>query len=335
MSQTIGYPSEYTKLNEYIIDANGIQTTFLLKNNYVTPKYLGGGAQGRVIGARDKMNNKKVAIKQVRYSTESEFIDIQEEISILQSINQKNNISLIDTYQSTNCTNTEGEMYLVMESTDGDLSCIRNKLDHKKLSFLLFQLITGVNYLHSEGIVHRDLKPENVGVSRDGSLKILDFGLSRRMDWSSSFEPSRVGTRHYKAPELLLGSPFNQSADMWAVGCIAAELVLKDTLFAGMNETHQLETICQTLGQPYYQILQDIDFLQKTELNMYNLEIEEINSDINMPDHLFIHNTSIDLECSNQFRDLLNKLLEFDPSKRILAEEALHHPYFNKFTFLS
>ena len=77
------YPSEYTKLNEYIIDANGIQTTFLLKNNYVTPKYLGGGAQGRVIGARDKMNNQKVAIKQVRYSTESEFIDIQEEISIL------------------------------------------------------------------------------------------------------------------------------------------------------------------------------------------------------------------------------------------------------------
>ncbi|KAI6660018.1 Mitogen-activated protein kinase 9 isoform X5 [Oopsacas minuta] len=322
----------YGTLNEYIIDVNGVQTTFLLKNNYVSPRYLGRGGQGRIVCAWDNLNNINVAIKQVQYTTKLELLEIQEEISILQSVKQKNNIFLLDTYHSANCSNSEGYLYLVMELMDGDLHCIRNKLDHKKLSFLLYQLITGVNYLHSKGIIHRDIKPHNVGVSRDGSLKILDFGLSCRIDLNTILEPTRVGTLHYKAPEMLLGNMYNQSADMWAVGCVAAELILKDTLFSGINESNQLETICQTLGQPDYEFLQQLDILQRTQLNYYTLDVEERVQDFNIPDELFVHNTRHDMECTEQFRDLLNKLLEFDSNKRLSSEEALNHPYFNRFS---
>ena len=321
---------EFRTLIEYIIDVEGVRTKFLLRNNYVSPRYLGGGGQGRVVGAWDQVYNRNVAVKQMHYCTNSELLEIQEEISILQSLNNRNTISLLDTYSSVNCTDSEGYLYLVMEQTDGDLFSLRNKLDHQKLSFLLFQLLSGVNYLHSLGIMHRDLKPQNVGLSRDGSLKILDFGLSRRVPGNALVEATRAGTRNYKSPELLLGNRYGQSADMWAVGCIAAELVLKSALFPGVNESHQLELICQSLGEPDYEYLQQLDILQRSQLNYYTLDVEERELDSSIPDELFVQNTSFDFERTEQFRDLIGRLLEFDPSKRLLAEEALSHPYFNR-----
>ena len=334
MSQKTGSINEEGRelrtLIEYIIDVDGVKTKFLLRNDYVSPRYLGGGGQGRVVGAWDQANNRNVAVKQVHYCTNSELVEIHEEISILQSLNNKNTISLLDTYSSVNCTDSEGYLYLVMEQMDGDLFSLRNKLDHHKLSFLLFQLISGVSYLHSEGIMHRDLKPQNVGLCRDGSLKILDFGLSCRVQGNALIEPTRVGTRNYKSPEILLGNRYGQSADMWAVGCIAAELVLKGALFPGVDESHQLELICQSLGQPDYEFLQQLDKPQRSQINFYTLDAEERELDASIPDELFVQNSIFDLERTEQFRDLVNRLLEFDPSKRLLAEEALNHPYFNR-----
>ena len=331
MSGTVNQQeNDVRTLIEYFIAVDGVRTKFLLRNSYVSPRYLGGGGQGRVVGAWDRINNRNVAVKQMYYCTNSELLDIQEEISILQSLNNKNSISLLDTYSSVNCTDSEGYLYLVMEQMDGDLFSLRNKLDHQKLSFLLSQLLSGVSYLHSLGIMHRDLKPQNVGLSRDGSLKIIDFGLSRRVRGNALVEPTRAGTRHYKSPELLLGNMYGQTADMWAVGCIAAQMVLNTALFPGVNESHQLELICQSLGEPDSEYLQQLDILQKSQLNYYTLDVEERELDSSIPDELFVHNTFADLERTEQFRDLISKLLVFDPSKRLLAEEALNHPYFNK-----
>ena len=332
MSQNILYdidPDLDTKktLHEYIIQANGLQTKFLLKNNYVFPKYLGGGSQGMVVGAWDKVNEQHVAIKKMNYDTKAAWSDIQKEISIYRSLNQENTVSLLDTYQSANCTNKEGSFYMVMELMDGDLFCIRNKLNHRKLSFLLFQLITGVNYLHSVGIVHRDLKPHNVGVSKNCSLKIFDFGLSCRIERNELLEHSRVGTLHYQAPEILLGNPYNQSADMWAVGCICAEIVFKETLFSGSNEEDQLELICQSLGQPSQEFLQQLDISQRTLLNYYTQDLHERSIESLLPDEVFDIQNRLDLKHTEQFRDLVSRLLEIDPAKRIRAADALEHPY--------
>lgn len=95
---------------------------------------------------------------------------------------------------------------------------------HKK--YILYQLLKGLKYIHSAGLIHRDLKPSNLLLNSDCLTKICDFGLVRFVEQSESETPvltENVATRWYRAPEVLLGSKdYNQMADMWSVGCIAA-----------------------------------------------------------------------------------------------------------------
>ena len=121
------------------------------------------------------------------------------------------------------------------------------KLTDDQVKFIIYQIMRGLKYIHSAGIIHRywsplslpqseysprrDLKPSNLAVNEDCDLKILDFGLARPTDAEMT---GYVATRWYRAPEIMLNwMHYNQTVDIWSVGCIMAELLTGRPLFPG------------------------------------------------------------------------------------------------------
>lgn len=105
------------------------------------------------------------------------------------------------------------------------------------------QLMKGLHYAHHNNILHRDLKAANLLVSNNGYLKIADWGLSRNWRKGGRYT-TRVVTLWYRAPELLLGQKYyDEKVDLWAVGCIFAELLGKKCILPGDNEMQQLKLI--------------------------------------------------------------------------------------------
>lgn len=99
----------------------------------------------------------------------------------------------------------------------------------------MFQLLKGVSYIHKRGYIHRDLKPENLMLLDDSLLKITDFGITK--DNSLSLQTpltEYISTRWYRAPELVLrSSNYDSKVDVFAVGCIMAELYMRMPIFPG------------------------------------------------------------------------------------------------------
>ena len=109
----------------------------------------------------------------------------------------------------------------------------------------MFQILSGLKAMHERGICHRDLKPENILLSKEGKIKICDFGSSKILNRNGQNTPYVV-PRAYRAPELILClTNYTTAIDIWAAGCILAELFLLTTLFDGKNEGEQLFKIFQ------------------------------------------------------------------------------------------
>ena len=113
----------------------------------------------------------------------------------------------------------------------------------------MFQILTGVDFLHSNRIVHRDLKPANILITNNGQIKLADFGLARIYQ-QTQLLTAVVVTLWYRAPEVLLQSSYASPVDIWSCGCIFAELYSKKPLFAGQSENDQLCKIFDWIGVP-------------------------------------------------------------------------------------
>ena len=125
-----------------------------------------------------------------------------------------------------------------------DLSGIE-PLEAKKI---IWQMLKACDFMHSHNIVHRDFKPENMLLSRNGVLKICDFGFARQLTRENINEgvplTEYVSTRWYRAPELLVGAPaYTHAVDVWAIGCIFVELVTGSALFSGNSDFEMLKLI--------------------------------------------------------------------------------------------
>ena len=123
-------------------------------------------------------------------------------------------------------------------------------LTDQHAQYFVYQILRGLKYIHSANVLHRDLKPSNLLVNSNCDLSICDFGLARGVVADETLT-EYVVTRWYRAPELLTESQYyGPPVDLWSVGCILAEVLLRRPLFQGKDYMHQLEEIIGVLGTP-------------------------------------------------------------------------------------
>ncbi|CAN4097435.1 unnamed protein product [Withania somnifera] len=179
----------------------------------------------------------------------------------------------------------------------------------------LYQILRGLKYIHSANVLHRDLKPSNLLVNAKCDLKIGDFGLARTTT-ETDFMMEYCVTRWYRAPELLLNcSEYTSAIDIWSVGCILGEILTRQPLFPGRDYVHQLRLITELIGSPDDASL---GFLRSNNARRYVRQLPRY------PRQQFAARFP---NSSPRVVDLLEKMLIFDPSRRITVDEALCHPY--------
>ncbi|KAG5839808.1 hypothetical protein ANANG_G00208920, partial [Anguilla anguilla] len=214
---------------------------------------IGEGTYGIVYRARDTQTDGIVALKKVRMDKEKDGIPISSlrEITLLLRLRHPNIVQLKEVVVGSHLES----LFLVMSYCEQDLASLLENMQtpfsEAQVKCIVLQLLRGLDYLHHNFILHRDLKVSNLLMTDKGCVKIADFGLARVYGIPQKPMTPRVVTLWYRAPELLLGSKTQTTAiDMWAVGCILAELLAHKPLLPGSSEIQQVDLIVQLLGTP-------------------------------------------------------------------------------------
>ena len=340
------------------------------KRNYTNLKKIGSGAYGKVYSAKT-FNGEKVAIKEIfdlRNIIDS--IKLIREIQMLKHFNKykhPNIIGIKDAYikdtsfgkmksfariRTTSSKHCYERVCIVSDLYDTDLHKLihRYRLDTPKTRFtdrhyeyFASQLVSGLYYLATADIIHRDLKPSNIILNADCSLKIIDFGLSRtkNTDGIARGQTDYVVTRWYRSPEIILYNPqygYNKQVDIWGLGCILAEMILKRPLFDGEDYKDQLKKIFQFIE------MTDNDFKYLTQLRnkpttiafINNYKLTNSSQTFNerfkeLYRSCFVADNGKEVkipETNDEFIHLIEKMLIINPNKRITIEELIKNPYF-------
>ncbi|KAI9004149.1 kinase-like domain-containing protein [Gaertneriomyces semiglobifer] len=284
--------------------------------NYDKIEKVGEGTYGVVYKAMDKKNGQIVALKKIRLETDDEGFPSTalREISLLKEMKHPNIVHLHD------IVHNDEKLYLIFEFLDLDLKKymdqIQGKLSPALVKSYMYQLMRGIYHCHCRRVLHRDLKPQNLLIDQQGMLKLADFGLARAFGVPLRAYTHEVVTLWYRAPEILLGSKhYSTGVDMWSVGCIFAEMVLKKPIFAGDSEIDELFRIFRLLGTPTDDTWPGVQLLPdwKPSFPMWRRQnLDTIFTDLE-PEGV----------------QLLSELLAYDPAERISAKRALQHPYFH------
>lgn len=296
------------------------QSLFEIDTKYMPIKPIGRGAYGIVCSSINGETNEKVAIKKINNAFDNRIDALRtlRELKLLRHLRHENVIALKDIMMPTHRRSFK-DVYLVYELMDTDLHQIiksSQALSNDHCQYFLFQLLRGLKYLHSANILHRDLKPGNLLINANCDLKICDFGLARTRNRKDQFMTEYVVTRWYRAPELLLCCDnYGTSIDVWSVGCIFAELLGRKPIFPGTECLNQLKLIINVLGTMDDA---DLNFIDNPKARKY---IKTLPYTPAIPlSNMYPNANPLAI-------DLLQKMLVFDPSKRISVTEALQHPY--------
>jgi len=257
-----------------------------------------------------------VAIKRIRGQDNLHGLprEALREIKILTEMSHDNVMQIFDTFAH------RGSIHVVLPLMKTDLfAVIQTKsvvLQAQHIKNFMQQMLRGLQYLHASFVLHRDMKPSNCLIGYDHILRISDFGLAREFGGDDKYLSPQACTLWYRAPELLFGSQHYASGmDMWSLGCVFAEMMLRKPLFQGNDELQTLFKICAVLGTPDKSSWPNVHLLPKFK-KMSTVPSMNLQT-------LFPPATAPTL-------DLLEKLLRFDPHGRISAEDALKHEYFTE-----
>ncbi|XP_029029310.1 dual specificity protein kinase CLK4-like [Betta splendens] len=320
-------------------------TGHVLKGRYELVSTLGAGAFGKVVKCIDRVKNEHVAVKIVR-NLEGFCEMARSEIAVLEEINSLDDDNRFAVVRMLDWFEHKGHVCIVLELLG--LSTFEFLRQNEFLPFsveqirhMAFQLFRAVSFLHRNKLTHTDLKPENIlFVCSDYDLdyncekrcgerklrrldvKVVDFGTAV---FDHEHHESLVSTRHYRAPEVLLDLGWNQSCDVWSLGCILMEFYLGRTLFPTHDSEEHLSMMETILGPIPPHLLKHtrkqccVDWDERSCSNDY---IQKHCK----PLQQYMQEKS---EEELQLFDLLRWMLEYDVTRRITMEEALWHPFFS------
>jgi len=307
-------------------------TKFEIDKKYEIIDPIGSGAYGVVVAAKDTSigeggeegESNLVAIKKIVKAFEHRVFALRtcRELKIQRLLDHENVLG-IKRILKPRSREDFSEIYVVSELMETDLAQIiksNQPLTDDHIQFFLYQILHGLKYIHSAGIYHRDLKPRNLLVNSNCDLKICDFGLARAdipslQNHHTAFT-DYIATRWYRAPEVILSwRKYSGAIDVWSVGCILAELIIRKPLLTAGSEEEQLAMITKLLGTPSPKLVAQIENEKNREfvLQLPKREGKKFEELFKGANPLAI--------------DLLKRMLTYDPEERITVDEALKHPY--------
>lgn len=290
----------------------------VLEDKFEVMDKIGEGTYGVVYKSFWKGTARAIAIKKIRLEHEEEGVPSTaiREISILKELHHPNVVNLEEVMYDNK------RLFLVFEYLELDLKKFMDTTpnlsqNRQLIKEYTYQMLSGIAYCHVHRVLHRDLKPQNILLNASiQQLKLADFGLARAFGLPVRAYTHEVVTLWYRAPEILLGGKhYSTPVDIWAIGCIFAEMVNGRPLFPGDSEIDEIFKIFQQLGTPNETVWPGImracpDF--KTDFPQWQPKP---------------FRSLVPTLCSDGV-DLLQKMLVFDPARRITAREAMSHPYF-------
>lgn len=282
---------------------------------YTEGRKLGSGTYGDVFKAFDTTRNHLVAIKHIKVTRRGIGLPSAalREITVLQELRHPNIVRLEDVaIDFPRC----GAIALVFEYLDTDLSKLiryERNMCRAGVKLYMHQLLSGLAHCNERCVMHRDIKPANILLDRStNTLKLADFGLARHHGIPISAFTHEVVTLWYRSPEILLGAAeYDSSVDVWSLGCVFAELAIGMPLFPGNNEIDQIFKIFKVLGTP--SPASELGQLKHFNAQFPNFPRTDLAAITRLPP-LGV--------------DLLMRMLDYSPSRRISASDALRHPYF-------
>ncbi|KAJ3108371.1 dual specificity protein kinase kns1 [Phlyctochytrium planicorne] len=357
-----GVPPVVRSLNAPCDDAEG---HFIVNiNDDLSPRYkilrlLGQGTFGKVVEAYDRANQKRVAIKIIR--AVQKYRDASKiEIRVLTHLkehdprNEKRCIHLTSYFDYRNHVCMVFEL-LSQSVFDFLKENSFNPFPMWQIKSFAKQILGAVAFLHEQGLIHTDLKPENLMLENNkcrvvqGSkrhpnktrrellstdIRLIDFGSAI---FHNEYHSSVVSTRHYRAPEIILGLGWSFPCDMWSIGCILVEFYTGDALFQTHDNLEHLAMMESVLGKFPNSIIEScFQGGPKSGAKYFkygNLDWPETNTSKNSRRYVKGMQSLKDTmrpcdTASHYFVDLVSKLLTYDPKKRLTAAQALKHPFF-------
>ncbi|CAF1704369.1 hypothetical protein HID58_053752 [Brassica napus] len=198
-----------------------------LDNKYMLGDEIGKGAYGRVYKGLDLENGDFVAIKQVSLENivQEDLNTIMQEIDLLKNLNHKNIVKYLGS------SKTKTHLHIILEYVEnGSLANIikPNKFGpfpESLVAVYIAQVLEGLVYLHEQGVIHRDIKGANILTTKEGLVKLADFGVATKLNEADVNTHSVVGTPYWMAPEVIEMSGVCAASDIWSVGCTVIELL--------------------------------------------------------------------------------------------------------------
>lgn len=313
------------------------ETEFLVDARYKSVKLLGSGAYGIVVSARDSVTNSRIAIKKIlhAFSYVRMARHVLREIRLLRHLNHPHIVKLLD-IDVPQQYRAWDSVYIVTTLLHKDVKdamkagMIDTPQAQKKVAY---QMLLALEHMHSLGLMHRDVKSRNLLVDKHLNVQLCDLGESRfyskanrdmveEKEKRHTTEPELSGvitTMIQSAPELSLGAKYDAEVDIWAAGCVIAELIhpQHNYLFNSTSKQSHIQEIIDIVGYPSSDIME-----QLPDFGAWYLKLLKKNTKNRIAELL---GPSVDAVAV----DLVEKMLKFSPKQRISAKRALEHPWFD------
>ncbi|XP_026320756.1 serine/threonine-protein kinase prp4-like [Hyposmocoma kahamanoa] len=318
------------------------------KDGYVIKNILGQGVFANVVRAINKSNNTEVAIKIIR-NNDLMYKTGLKEVLILKQIAEADPENKYHCIKFTTHFMHKSHLCIVLESLCMDLRCIlkrygKHGLNMKALASYSRQLLIALRFLKKIGIIHGDVKPDNILVNeKKNVLKLCDFGSAANAD-DSEATPYMV-SRFYRAPEIILGIPYQHSIDVWSAACTIFEMATGKIMFAGSSNNKMLKCFMDMKGKfPTKMIrkgrFKDQHFNFKNNFILHKRDefsgrekYTEVSNVIITRDLQKELNTYCKCAHENeekkvgQLKDMLDKMIIYDVHQRYTATDCLTHPF--------